>query len=102
MIDFESLFIAAASGDQLAVDIRQDCLDAWSSGIITLIHAYDPEVVILGGGAMNNQKEILPYVTKRVHEHAWTPWGKVSIKPTMLLSNAGILGAVHSVRYRNQ
>lgn len=98
-IDFENLFSAAKRGDALAIKIRQDCLDAWSTGIISLIHAYDPDVVILGGGAMNNHEDILPYVTQRVHEHAWTPWGKVALRPTMLLSNAGILGATYCVQY---
>ena len=100
VIDFENLFMAAKLKDELATEVRNDCLDAWSTGIISLIHAYDPDVVVLGGGAMNNDAEILPYVTKRIHEHAWTPWGKVSIRPTTLLSNAGILGAAYCLRYK--
>ncbi len=99
VIDFENLFSAARQNDDLALSVRDHCLDAWSAGIISLIHAYDPDVVVVGGGVMNNHSEILPYLTERVHQHAWTPWGKVAIRPTMLLSNAGILGAAYCVQY---
>lgn len=97
-IDMAAVFDAAAKGDTLAVQTRQVCLDSWSAGIISLIHAYDPEVVVLGGGVMNRSDEVLPYVIKKVLPHVWCPWGQVQIRPTQLLSDAGILGVVHCLQ----
>lgn len=93
--DFESLFTAAEEGDALALSVRQECMNMWSAAIVNLIHSYDPEVVVVGGGAMNRKEVVLPYITEQVHKHAWTPWGQVSIRATELLSDAGILGAVY-------
>ncbi|MBS1661867.1 MAG: ROK family protein, partial [Bacteroidetes bacterium] len=52
VIDFEALFAAADGGDALARRMEEDCLGIWSAGIVNMIHAYDPEVVVLGGGVM--------------------------------------------------
>lgn len=93
--DFEGLFNAAESGNAAALRVRQDCYDIWSAGIVNLIHAYDPEVVVLGGGVLARADDILPYVTEKVHRHAWTPWGKVSIRATQLHGDAGVLGVTH-------
>lgn len=98
VIDFEGLFEAAAAGDVQAIKVRRDYYDVWAAGIVNLIHAYDPEVVVLGGGVMARADEILPYVTDKVHRHAWCPWGKVAIRATTLHSDAGILGITHCLQ----
>jgi glucokinase len=97
-IDMAALFTAAAAGDALAIHVRQTCLDSWSAGVINLIHAYDPEVVVLGGGVLNAPEEILPYIREKVRQHAWSPWGLAEIRATQLLSDAGILGVVHCLQ----
>ncbi|WP_431214942.1 ROK family protein [Puia sp. P3] len=86
------------SGRADALQVRQDCYDIWSAGIVNLIHAYDPEVVVLGGGVMANAEQILPYLTEKVHRRAWCPWGKVSIRITQLHNDAGVLGITHCLR----
>ncbi|NGM61088.1 ROK family protein [Sphingobacterium sp. SGG-5] len=97
--DFKALFETANSGNPFAIQVRQECLDIWSAGIINLIHAYDPEVVVLGGGVLNSSSDIVPYITEKVRQHAWCPWGDVQIRPTQLLSDAGILGAVYGLHH---
>lgn len=97
--DFETLFAMAEEGDELALRIRQDCFDVWSAGIVNLIHAYDPEVVVLGGGVMAQSDKILPYLTEKIHRHAWTPWGKVQLRATQLHSDAGIAGVAHCLQF---
>lgn len=95
VIDFETLFREAKNDDVLANQIKNDCLDIWAAGIVNLIHAYDPEVVVIGGGVLNNKDEVMPYLIDKVKKHAWCPWGVVDIRPTELLSDAGIFGVVH-------
>ena len=95
VIDFEALFKEARNDDQLALQIKNDCLDVWAAGIVNLIHAYDPEVVVIGGGVLNSKDEVMPYLINKVNQHAWCPWGEVAIRPTTLLSDAGIFGAVY-------
>jgi len=93
-IDFETLFRCARAGDAAAGEIRDRCLRIWAAGIVGLIHAYDPERVVLGGAVMGSADDILPSLRKHVHAHAWTPWGEVEIRAGELGSDAGLLGAI--------
>lgn len=98
-IDFAVLFKAAAGKDPLAMEILQYSMDVWSAGIVNLIHAYDPEVIVIGGGVLHSADLIMPYIREKVKQHAWTPWGTVDIRPTELAEDAGILGIVHTLQY---
>ncbi|MFT3677683.1 MAG: ROK family protein [Chitinophagaceae bacterium] len=99
-LDFSVLFDAAEKKDQLAIRIQQECMDVWGTGVINLIHAYDPDVVVIGGGVMKSAHIILPYIQEKVARHAWTPWGTVAIRASNLTEEAGILGAVYSLRHQ--
>ncbi|RYY62830.1 MAG: ROK family protein [Chitinophagaceae bacterium] len=98
-IDFSVLFKAAAGKDALALEIVKYSMDVWSAGIVNLIHAYDPEVIVIGGGVLHSADVIMPYIREKVKKHAWTPWGTVDIRPTQLAEDAGILGVVHTLQY---
>jgi glucokinase len=100
VIDFEALFNEADKNDALAVEFKNDCIQLWSAAIVNLIHAYDPEVVVIGGGVMHRHEELIPGIKELVHKHAWTPWGKVEIEPSQLLSDAGIYGAVYCLQHK--
>ncbi len=78
-IDYKQVFQLAGEGDLLAIELTRHSLDAWSAGVINLIHAYDPELVIIGGGIMKSSQAILPVIQEYVERHAWTPWGKVKV-----------------------
>jgi glucokinase len=98
IIDFAALFKLAKSGDLIANEIKLHCLNVWTAGIISYIHAYDPEKVILGGGILKSQAEIVPYIQDKVDKHAWTPWGKVAIIASSLDDSAAIVGATFSLQ----
>jgi glucokinase len=92
--DFNRLFTLRRSGDADAVAICNRCMDIWAAGIVSYIHAYDPEIVILGGGVMRSGDVILPYLQQRVDSRAWCPSGKVRLTASELGGNAAILGAM--------
>jgi len=93
-IAFEELFSHAEAGDGVAIAVRDRCLAVWSSLAVGLIHAYDPELIVIGGGVMKRAAEILPSIQAYVHRHAWTPWGKVEIRAAQLGNEAALLGSV--------
>jgi glucokinase len=95
LIDFEDVFAAARNGDLVAMEIRQHCLNVWTSGIVSYIHAYDPERVIVGGGIMNSANDIIPFIREKVKKNAWTPWGDVLVQNAALGDQAAILGVIH-------
>jgi glucokinase len=93
-IDFKMLFELADAGDRVAVEVVDYCLKVWATGAVGLIHAYDPERIVIGGGVMRSAAVILPYVQAYVKQHAWTPWGKVEIVAAQLGNDAGLFGAI--------
>lgn len=92
-INFRMLFELAEAGDRVAREVRDFCLEVWASGAVGLIHAYDPECIVIGGGVMRSAGVILPYIQDFVNNHAWTPWGKVQIVAAQLGNDAGLFGA---------
>jgi len=93
-LNFEKLFRYAEQGDGVATALRDRCLQVWAASATGLIHAYDPEIVVYGGGVMKSADIIIPFVQAYVEKHAWTPWGKVKVRAAELGNNAGLLGAV--------
>ncbi|MFY9842628.1 MAG: ROK family protein [Terriglobales bacterium] len=93
-VNFEKLFRYAAQGDRVATALRERCLQIWAASTTGLIHAYDPEIVVYGGGVMKSADIIIPFVQAYVEKHAWTPWGKVKVRAASLGNNAGLLGTI--------
>lgn len=92
-LDYRAVFESAARGDRVAAELRERALQVWSATAVALIHAYDPERLIIGGGIMQGAAEILDAIRAHVDRHAWTPWGKVAIVAAALGNDAGLLGA---------
>lgn len=93
-IDFSTLFGAIDAGDRFAEDILSHCTRVWGAGAVSLVHAYDPEIVVVGGGVMSRWPMIIPGIREYVSEHAWTPWGKVEVRAAELGNNGALLGAI--------
>jgi glucokinase len=93
-INFRTVFELAELNDPVAHAVRDRCIRVWATAAVGLIHAYDPELVVLGGGVMRSAEAILPFVQDYVVKHAWTPWGKVQVKPAALGNRAALFGAV--------
>ena len=93
-IDFRSVFEFAREGDSVAAAVRDRCLHVWACGTVGLIHAYGPELVVIGGGVMRSGDIILPYIRDYASKYSWTPSGTVLILPAALGNDAGLLGAI--------
>ncbi|MBA9077286.1 MULTISPECIES: ROK family protein [Rufibacter] len=100
-IDFAALFRWAEEKDALAQQLRDESLDVWAACAINLIHAYDPEVLLVGGGIMASGAYIIPYLQEKINQLAWTPWGKVEVKPASSFNSAALLGAGYLVLHQN-
>lgn len=98
-IDYKEVFKLADNGDALSEGLIRHSVEVWSACVINLIHAYDPEVVVIGGGIMRNAGRILPEIASRVAKRAWTPWGKVKIVPAEQMDFAALFGVAHLVSH---
>lgn len=97
-LDFKALFYHAGNNDRVAKEVLEHCLSAWAAGIITMIHAFDPELVIISGGIMKSSSVILPALQEKVNNLAWTPWGKVKLVEARFPDSAALYGADYLVR----
>jgi glucokinase len=98
-IGFAELFCAVEAGDKPAIAALEHCFRVWSVLTVSLIHAYDPEVVVFGGAVFNRAAQILPRLQQYVNAHAWTPGRKVPLRPATLGADAALLGAAAFAEY---
>jgi Transcriptional regulator/sugar kinase len=91
-VEYKMLFDAMNEGDTAAKEILDICIEAWSACAVNLIHAYDPEILIIGGGVMNSADHILPKIEESVNKYSWTPWGKVKVEKSASGDAAALYG----------
>ncbi len=73
--DYAAVFAAARAGDAKAVRVRDRSLAVWGALAVSLVHAYDPEILVFGGGVMASGEAVLAPIRDHVRRHAWTPGG---------------------------
>lgn len=96
--DFKALFGLMRQGDAEATLLCTECMDVWAAAIVNYIHAYDPEVIVIGGGIMKSGDVIVPYIRNRIDHLVWCPQSKkVEIKQSGLGDNAALLGISYTL-----
>ncbi|MFC7151467.1 ROK family protein [Cohnella cellulosilytica] len=94
-IGYRSVVEASAANDPFAVRAMRHLLVHWSAGIVNLIHAYDPDLVVLSGGLMKSRELVVPELSRLVRERAWTPWGDIRIAASRDPDSSVLLGLSH-------
>ncbi|MBP1962271.1 ROK family protein [Paenibacillus aceris] len=98
---------AVTNNDAVGIDTFKKLIPYWSTCIVNLIHAFDPEIVILSGELMKSQADIVPLLQEQVLKNAWTPWGNVRFvvaedpDSSVLLGVSRLVEMEHSHRLRN-
>lgn len=93
-VDFQTIIEAVEAGDVLC----QDELRHWTTNLgwllVSTVHAYAPEVIILSGGATNAAEYFLEPLRTHVNQHLFRyPKGEpVEIVLSEILDHAGVLG----------
>lgn len=100
VIDFATVFRLAREGDSCAARLRGRAIETWSSLIVNLIHAYDPERVIVGGGIMAGEGDFFPELRQCVLARAHTPWGQVAVVGSQLGDTAALFGGEYLIRQK--
>ncbi|HEX6509537.1 MAG TPA: ROK family protein [Chloroflexota bacterium] len=95
----KKVFEAAAEGDRVAQDVVQQFATYLGAGIVTLVHVFDPDVIVVGGGIAHASLVFLPSVQAYVDSHAWTiPRARVRVVPAILGDAAALVGAAELAR----
>ncbi|MEI6562112.1 MAG: ROK family protein [Verrucomicrobiota bacterium] len=68
-VDFEAVFTHAAKGDPCSQALLSHCLKVWATLVQNVILAYDPELVVLGGGVLRSGDIILRALSNHLQQH---------------------------------
>lgn len=91
-----ALVAAAAAGDAVAQAIWIKSVRALAAALAGLINAFDPELVVLGGGIAQSGEMLMAPLRMHLDAMEWRPTGNaVPIVPAVLGANAGAVGAAH-------
>lgn len=93
-INFENVFACAKAGDRVAEEVQRHCLQVWGATAVAAVHAFDPDVLLYGGGVMKSGDVVIPFIQDYVNRYAWTPWGKPTVRAARLGNDAALLGVV--------
>ena len=82
--------------------LLRQAVDKWvddiSLGIISLVHIFNPEQVIIGGG-VSTRKEFIEALSKKVHEKVMPRFAEgLEIVPAKLGNDAGLIGAIYYLK----
>ncbi|HEX7475125.1 MAG TPA: ROK family protein [Dehalococcoidales bacterium] len=96
-----SITVAQAylNGDALAHRLVKDTAKYLAAGLVSIVNAFNPCLVILGGSVILGLPELVPAVEKRVKEQALqTAVQQLRITTAALGNKAGVIGAAAMAR----
>lgn len=91
-IDYESIFTLAAQGDICSQALLQQSLKVWAVVAQNVVLAYDPEMVILGGGVLRSHEVVLPALKQHLHRYMPGLPLQTAIVASALGDHAALLG----------
>ena len=91
-VDYETVFRFADEGDACSRALVEHSLRVWATVVLTVAIAYDPAVIVLGGGVLRRQDVILPVVRKHLAQHLPGLRADIPVLAGTLGDDAALLG----------
>jgi glucokinase len=94
-IDFAAVARAAGKGDRLCKDEFEQWTERLGWLLVSAVHAYAPEIIILAGGAAHAARQFLRPLQAHVDAHIfrWPRGSRVPIRISRLGDHANVMGA---------
>ena len=85
---------AAKASDPLAMDLIDHVAQALIAGVVSLVHAFNPCRLILGGGVIDGLPELIGRVERGMRQQALAAASEpLRVLPARLHNDAGVVGA---------
>ncbi len=95
-INGKSIFDSVKKGNEGITRIVDDWIHDISVGIVSLIHIFNPELIIIGGGVSVQEELFIAKLRNKVMENVMPNFRtNLDLRAAMLGNNAGIIGAVY-------
>ena len=93
-VDARMVAEAAISGDRLAQSIMREVGSNVGVGIVSLLHAFDPQIIVIGGGMSSSLQLLLPGITQEIERRAMVHQrDRVPVVRSELGDDVSLLGA---------
>jgi len=89
------VFEAAKKGDSLSQEILEDVARAVGAGLVNILHAFNPDIIVIGRAVSHNWDYLWPGVQSYIEPHAMSHIRKLGFKLAVssLGDDIGLLGA---------
>ena len=95
------LFSAAEAGDRHALDLLDRWIGEIAYGIAGLIHVFDPQLVLIGGGVSAQDRLLIQPLKEKVLSMIMPDFADdLEFRPAALGNDAGLIGAVYYLMSR--
>lgn len=90
---FKAVTTEMAKGNVKMQGIYQRMMGVWKSVMVNMVHCFDPEMILVGGGMMGGNEQAIEELQEAVNAHCWTPDNSNKIVSASLGNYAGAIGA---------
>jgi len=98
IINFKWLFDLYRQKQPGAIRVAEYCMKVWGMLSINMIHTFDPQVLVLGGGILNSADVIVPFIKKLVVQYSWLNADEIEIEHAFLGEDASIVGGYYLLK----
>jgi glucokinase len=91
------VFSHARQGDQLAQSLVDEEARYLGVGLVSLMHLYSPQKIVIGGGMSNAFDQLRPGIEAFIQDNAISEFRKTPIVTAALQGNSGLVGAAAMV-----
>jgi glucokinase len=92
-LDARQVMAAARDGDALALELVAHEAEWLGIGIVSLLHLFSPDAVVLGGGVSDGFDLLRAGIDAQVQRRAMPPFRSVPVRAAALGQDSGVVGA---------
>ncbi|MGN0292511.1 MAG: ROK family protein [Lachnospiraceae bacterium] len=96
LTDGRAVFAAAQAGDENVKELLAKWIHEIASGLIGLIHIFNPSMVLVGGGVSSQQELLIDPLAEEIKRMVMPAFAQgLEIRQAALRNDAGLVGAVY-------
>ena len=97
--DGRAIFAAAEAGDKTVLALLDAWTDEIAQGLAGMVHIFNPQLILIGGGVSAQQKLLIEPITEKVKASVMPAFAEgLEIRAAQLHNDAGMVGAVYYFR----
>ena len=97
--DGRAIFESAHAGDPIILALLEDWTDEIAQGLAGLVHIFNPQLILIGGGVSAQQELLIEPIARKVRASIMPAFAEgLEIRAAQLHNDAGMVGAVYYFR----